>query len=115
MFPEYKAFNDAARLVSEKIELTFTSRDFGKADGAPMGGVPFHAEETYREKIREFATIAIAENENNVKIHLRKTNETPDAAVDVETGEIIEKRAAAADGLIDILFEIFKGELEDKR
>ena len=111
----YEIFDDAARVVSEKTELTLTSRDFGKADRTPMVGFPYHVENTYRERIREFATIAVAESEDNVKIHLRKTSETPDATVDVETGEVIENKAAAADDLIGILFGIFKDELEDKR
>ena len=111
----YEIFDDAARVVSEKTELTLTSRGFGKADRTPMVGFPYHVENTYRERIREFATIAVAESEDNVKIHLRKTSETPDATVDVETGEVIENKAAAADDLIGILFGIFKDELEDKR
>ena len=60
-----------------------------------MVGFPYHVENTYRERIREFATIAVAESEDNVKIHLRKTSETPDATVDVETGEVIEKQSNA--------------------
>ena len=111
----YEIFDDAARLVADKIDLTLTSRDFGKDERTPMVGFPFHRVEVYREKIREFASIAIAENEDDVKIHLRKTSVTPDATVDTETGEVIENSVAAVDDLIGILFGIFKDELEDKR
>lgn len=111
----YEIFDEAARLVADKIDLTLTSRDFAKDECTPMVGFPFHRVEVYREKIREFASIAIAENEDDVKIHLRKTSVTPDATVDTETGEVIENSVAAVDDLIGILFGIFKDELEDKR
>ena len=46
----YEIFDEAARLVADKIDLTLTSRDFGKADRTPMVGFPYHVENTYRER-----------------------------------------------------------------
>ena len=110
----YELFDDAARLVGNKLELTITSRDFGLPERTPMVGFPYHVEEQYRKKIQDFATVAIAENEDNVKIYLKRQEETPNHKVNTATGEIIEERSEVVNDLIGILFGIFKNEMEVK-
>ena len=110
----YELFDDAARLVGEKLELTIVSRDFGLPERTPMVGFPYHVEEQYRKKIQDFATVAIAENEDDVKIYLKHQEETPNHRVNTTTGEIIEERTESVDDLIGILFGLFKNELEVK-
>ena len=64
----------------------------------------------------DFASVAFAENEDNVMIYLQRNKGVPDMMVDSTTGEAIEeRRSPAVDDLIGILFGILKTDLEDKR
>ena len=111
----YEIFGEKAELVAEKLELTLTSRDFGLEDRVPMVGFPYHRVDVYREKIQEFSSVAIVENEDDVKFHLKKVEEKVDLRVDTETGEVFEtKRNDQIDDLIGILFGILKDDVEVK-
>ena len=112
----YEIFGYAAIDVSERLELTLTSRDFGLKERVKMVGFPYHRIDVYREKIRDFASVAFVENEDDVKIYLQKDNGIPNMVIDTKTGEVIEqKHSPAVDDLIGILFGIMKHDLEDKR
>ena len=112
----YEVFGEAAVTVAENFELTLTSRDFGLEERVKMVGFPFHRIDVYREKIRDFASVAFVENADDIKFYLRHNEETPDMMVDTTTGKAIEeKRSPAVDDLIGILFGILKTDLEDKR
>ena len=111
----YEIFGEKAELVAEKLELTLTSRDFGLEERVPMVGFPFHRVDVYREKIQEFSSVAIVENEDDVRFHLKKVEEKVDLRVDTETGEVFEtKRNDQIDDLIGILFGILKDDVEVK-
>ena len=57
----YEMFFDDARLVSKELGLTLTSRSKSQ-DNAPMCGVPYHAAETYINKlVKKGYKVAIAE------------------------------------------------------
>lgn len=47
----YEMFFDDAKLVSRELELTLTGRDCGLEERAPMCGVPYHACNTYVERL----------------------------------------------------------------
>lgn len=47
----YEMFFDDAELVSHELELTLTGRNAGLAERVPMCGVPYHAYETYMQKL----------------------------------------------------------------
>ena len=47
----YEMFFDDAILVSHELELTLTGRNAGLSERVPMCGVPFHAYETYMQKL----------------------------------------------------------------
>ena len=112
----YEMYGDAAITASEKLNLALVSRDFGLKERVKMIGFPYHRIDIYREKIRDFASVAFVENEDDVKIYFRRDNGSPDMIIDTETGEAIEeKRSPAVDDLIGILFGILKTDLEDKR
>lgn len=49
----YEMFFEDAKLASEELDLTLTSRDCGLSERAPMCGVPYHAVETYLQKMIE--------------------------------------------------------------
>lgn len=49
----YEMFFDDAKLVSRELELTLTGKDCGLSERAPMCGVPYHAVETYLQKLIE--------------------------------------------------------------
>ena len=47
----YEMFFDDAVMVSRELELTLTGKDCGQEERAPMCGVPFHAAETYINRL----------------------------------------------------------------
>ena len=47
----YEMFFDDALVVSKELELTLTGKDCGQAERAPMCGIPFHATETYLNRL----------------------------------------------------------------
>ena len=49
----YEMFFDDAQTVSRELELTLTGKDCGMEERAPMCGVPFHAAETYINRLIE--------------------------------------------------------------
>ena len=49
----YEMFFDDAKLVSRELELTLTGKDCGLSERAPMCGVPFHAVDSYLQKLIE--------------------------------------------------------------
>ena len=49
----YEMFFEDAVTVSRELELTLTGKDCGLEERAPMCGVPFHAAETYVNRLIE--------------------------------------------------------------
>lgn len=47
----YEMFFDDAIIISKELELTLTGKDCGQKERAPMCGVPYHAAETYINKL----------------------------------------------------------------
>ena len=47
----YEMFFDDAELVSHELELTLTGRNAGLSERVPMCGVPYHAYESYMQKL----------------------------------------------------------------
>lgn len=47
----YEMFFEDAKLVSKELELTLTGKDCGLEERAPMCGIPYHAAETYLNKL----------------------------------------------------------------
>ena len=60
----YEAFEDSAQKLSDWLDLTLTSRDFGLESRVSMVGFPYHISEEYFKKILEHAPIAVMENDN---------------------------------------------------
>lgn len=111
----YEVFGEKAELVADKLEMTLTSRDLGLEERVPMVGFPYHKEDVYREKIREFSSVAICESEDDIKFYLQHQKNGADMQVNTETGEVIETpRDERIDDLIGILFGILKDDLEVK-
>ena len=110
----YEIFGDAAERVAEKLELTLTSRDFGLEERVPMVGFPYHRVDVYRDKIRQFSSIAIAESNDNIQFFLQFQKDGSDLQVNTETGEVTENNKVddRVNDLIGILFDILKDDLE---
>ena len=49
----YEMFFDDALLVTRALEITLTGKDCGLEERAPMCGVPYHAAETYINRLIE--------------------------------------------------------------
>ena len=88
----FEIFGEAAVTVAKELEMTLTSRDCGLSERVPMIGYPFHVADTYREKIRAFANIAVIDGEQMnfyPKIEA-EISLPPNYAIIEETGEIVE-------------------------
>ncbi|MBQ7897519.1 MAG: hypothetical protein IJ323_03765 [Clostridia bacterium] len=110
----YEIFGDAAERVAEKLELTLASRDFGLKERVPMVGFPYHRVDVYRDKIRQFSSVAIAESDDNIQFYLQFQKDGSDLQVNTETGEVTESNKVddRVNDLIGILFGILKDDLE---
>ena len=110
----YEIFGDAAERIAEKLDLTLTSRDFGLEERVPMVGFPYHRVDVYRDKIRQFSSIAIAESDDNIQFYLQFQKDGSDLQVNTETGEVTENNKVddRVSDLIGILFGILKDDLE---
>ena len=65
----YEMFFDDARLVSKELELTLTGKDCGLEERAPMCGVPFHAVDSYLNRlVKKGYKVAIAEQMEDPKL-----------------------------------------------
>ncbi len=87
----YELFYEDAVLVSKELQLTLTSRD--KAKSVPMCGVPYHAAETYLQRLlRKGYRVAICEqmeDPKQVKTLVRREVTrvlTPGTALDTSLG-----------------------------
>ena len=64
----YEMFFDDAKLVSRELELTLTGKECGLEERAPMCGVPYHAVESYLNKlVQKGYKVAIAEQMEDPK------------------------------------------------
>ncbi|MBR2370778.1 MAG: hypothetical protein IKA82_02030 [Clostridia bacterium] len=88
----FEIFGEVAVTVARELSMTLTSRDCGLSERVPMIGYPFHVADTYREKIRAFANIAVIDGEQMnfyPKIEA-EISLPPNYAIIEETGEIVE-------------------------
>ena len=49
----YEMFYDDAIIASKELDLTLTGKDCGTKERAPMCGIPYHAYESYVQKLIE--------------------------------------------------------------
>jgi DNA mismatch repair protein MutS len=47
----YEMFGEDAKLASKELDLTLTSREFGKGQRLPMCGIPYHAADRYLARL----------------------------------------------------------------
>ena len=68
----YEMFFEDAITASRELEITLTGRECGQAERAPMCGVPYHAVQTYIEKLSskgyKIAIVDQMEEASNKKI-----------------------------------------------
>ena len=65
----YEMFFDDAVTVSRELELTLTGKDCGQEERAPMCGVPYHAAETYLNRlVAKGYKVAICEQVEDPKL-----------------------------------------------
>ena len=87
----YEVFGENAKILSDKLGLTLTSRDCGLENRVPMVGFPYHIAEAYVTKaLQHGLKIALAESLEDIKTYYQAdgTKQT----VDLETGEIISDK-----------------------
>ena len=59
----YEFLGENAVTVSDELGLTLIGRDIGLPSRVPMVGVPYHASDSYFDKLAEHYTVVVAENE----------------------------------------------------
>jgi len=90
----YEMFYDDAKVASEVLGLTLTSRSHGKAARVPLAGFPYHALDTYLTKmVKAGHRVAICEQTEDAKL----------AKIVVQRGvtEVVTPGTALSDHLLD--------------
>lgn len=65
----YEMFFEDARLASKELELTLTGKECGLEERAPMCGVPFHAADSYINRlVKKGYKVAVAEQMEDPKL-----------------------------------------------
>ncbi|HRF69849.1 MAG TPA: Cas9 inhibitor AcrIIA9 family protein [Candidatus Pelethenecus sp.] len=85
----YEIFDEYAVEISDKLDLTLTSRDFGFKSRTPMIGFPYHAADNYINKIRQYYNVTIIDG-NDIK-ELPQIVMVDGTMIDKETGEILNE------------------------
>lgn len=82
----YEVFGERAKLLSETLGLTLTSRDCGLNERVPMVGFPYHAADNYISKaIKRGLKIAVAEGLND---EVRVLSDSPAAPHENSAGSV---------------------------
>ena len=88
----YEMFFDDARTASRELELTLTGKDCGLSERAPMCGVPYHAVDTYVEKLIERGLDGLMRGRTVFVIaHRLSTVRNSDVIMVLDHGRIIER------------------------
>ena len=89
----YEMFFDDAELVSHELELTLTGRNAGLDERVPMCGVPYHAYETYMQKLLD----------RGYKVAICEQLEDPKQAKGIVDRDVIEviTKGTILDNLLD--------------
>ena len=89
----YEMFFDDAILVSHELELTLTGRNAGLPERVPMCGVPYHAYETYMQKLLD----------RGYKVAICEQLEDPKEAKGIVDRDVIEviTKGTILDNMID--------------
>ena len=85
----YEIFYEYAVEISDKLDLTLTSRDFGFKSRTPIIGFPYHAADNYINKIRQYYNVTIIDD-NDIK-ELPQIVMVDGTMIDKETGEILNE------------------------
>lgn len=108
----YEIFGDNAKIVAEKIDLTLTGRECGLPERQPMVGFPYHAAESYINKITDFATVVVFEHNQEI-LHEQKKPKTDKNATSKQTvvknnapKTLLEKYKDLADSYPDFIIAI---------
>lgn len=95
----YEVFGESACILAGELPLTLTGRDVGLAERVPMIGFPYHAAQSYFQKIVRCGHRLVVMDSGDIIYTLPPEN------VDPETGEVIdelsEEEMRAFDGDID--------------
>ena len=79
----YEVFGENAVVLGNELDLTITGRDCGLDERVSMVGFPYHAADSYFNKIAKKYGVVVVEN----KDHIRRI---PKHVIDRDTGEITE-------------------------
>lgn len=88
----YEILGEKARDVAQKLNLTLTGRDMGLPERVPMAGIPFHAIDTYLDKLRETDSVVI-DRENDVEYFESKQSKNAEANQERTLGEELSAKA----------------------
>lgn len=85
----YEIYDEYAVEISDKLDLTLTSRDFGFKSRTPLIGFPYHAAANYFNRIRQYYNVTIIDG-NDIK-ELPQIVMVDGTMIDKETGEILNE------------------------
>lgn len=110
----YEILGDKAVAIAGEINLTLTSRDCGLNERVPLVGFPYHAAETYFNKVSVHHDVLVVDTNGQTRI-ISQTKPEHQRIIDVETGEILSDENTKNDNAVyDRLYDIFGKTLEVK-
>ena len=83
----YEILGKNSRLISQKLDLTLTSRDLGVGSKIPMVGFPYHRKDVYVQKIAAFSEVVVVESDDSVDFYTMAKKTEPVYQVNAKTGE----------------------------
>lgn len=106
----YEIFGDSAIKISNELDLTLTGRDCGLEDRVPMIGFPYHAADTFFDKISKRNLLVIVDGED-VTVYAPKK----EPAVEADNDDELEQERARMQFFdkeaLCVLYELFDGKL----
>ncbi len=111
----YEIFDEYAVEISDKLDLTLTSRDFGFKSRTLIIGFPYHAADNYINKIRQYYNVTIIDG-NEIK-ELPQIVMVDGTMIDKATGEILNEGVCEqqTSSLLDIEFMQYLNNLLDNK
>ena len=102
----YEIFGDNAKLIGNELNMTITSRELGNGRFA-MIGFPYHAAESYFNKITLNHSLVIRENGNEMVRDKIEPVKVEGITIDKKTGEVVDEEMPYSIEHVAILAEMF--------
>lgn len=107
----YEAFDEDATVLADELELTLTSRKLTDDVRVPLVGFPYHASDTYIDKIRTRHSVAVIEDSGNITVLTQTVKADSGRITDTDTGGILRSEPTE-NSAVTFLYKLLDGKLD---